>query len=90
LGSIEGNRSAQAQLKSAQYGFKNARELVVTVIVSNYLLLIADQSEVESAQSQRDTAQVLFQQTSDQHSAGLAAAWTCCVPRSRCNRVNRN
>lgn len=65
---------SQAQLKSAEYGYKNARELVVTVIVSNYLLLIADESEVTSAQSQRDTAKVLFQQTSDQHTAGLVAA----------------
>jgi len=72
--SIEGERSSQAQLKSAEYGYKNARELVVTVIVSNYLLVIADQSEVESALSQRDTARVLFQQTSDQKTAGLAAA----------------
>jgi outer membrane protein TolC len=72
--SIEQERSSQAQLKSAQYGVKNARELVVTVIVSNYLLVIADQSEVESARSQRDTAKVLFQQTSDQHTAGLAAS----------------
>ena len=46
----------------------------MTVIVSNYLLVIADQSEVDSARSQRDTAKVLFQQTSDQHTAGLAAA----------------
>jgi outer membrane protein TolC len=44
------------------------------VIVSNYLLVIADQSEVASAQSQQDTAAALFQQTSDQHTAGLAAA----------------
>jgi outer membrane protein TolC len=73
-GSIEQERSSQAQLRSAQYGYKNARELLVTVIVSNYLLVIADQSEVESARSQRDTAKVLFQQTSDQHTAGLAAA----------------
>jgi outer membrane protein TolC len=73
-GSIEGMRSSQAQLKSAEYSYKNARELVVTVIVSNYLLIIADQSEVESARSQRDTAEALFQQTSDQHTAGLAAA----------------
>jgi outer membrane protein TolC len=73
-GSIEGNRSSHAQLKSAEYGYKNARELVVTVIVSNYLLVIADQSEAASALSQRDTAKVLFQQTSDQHTAGLAAA----------------
>jgi outer membrane protein TolC len=72
--SIQRERSSQAQLKSAEYGYKNARELVVAVIVSNYLLVIADQSEVESARSQRDTARVLFQQTSDQHTAGLAAA----------------
>ena len=72
--SIQRERSSQAQLKSAEYGYKNARELVVTVVVSNYLLIIADQSEVESALAQRDTAKVLFQQTSDQHTAGLAAA----------------
>jgi outer membrane protein TolC len=72
--SIQRVRSSQEQLKSAQYGYKNARELVVTVIVSNYLLVIADQSEVDSARAQRDTAKVLFQQTSDQHTAGLAAA----------------
>jgi len=72
--SIQRMRSSQAQLKSAENSYKNARELVVTVIVSNYLLVIADQSEVESARSQRDTARVLFQQTSDQHTAGLAAA----------------
>ncbi|MFZ3218297.1 MAG: TolC family protein [Candidatus Acidiferrales bacterium] len=72
--SIERKRSSQAQLKSAEYGYRNARELVVTVIASNYLLVIADQSEVESALSQRDTATALFRQTSDQHTAGLAAA----------------
>jgi outer membrane protein TolC len=72
--SIQRVRSSQEQLKSAEYGYKNARELVVTVIVSNYLLVIADQSEVDSARAQRDTARVLFQQTTDQHTAGLAAA----------------
>ncbi len=72
--SIQRMRSSQAQLKSAENSYKNARELVVTVIVSNYLLVIADQSEVESARSQRDTARALSQQTSDQHTAGLAAA----------------
>ena len=42
--------------------------------MSNYLLAVADQSEVESARSQRDTAKTLFQQTSDQKTAGLASA----------------
>jgi outer membrane protein TolC len=72
--SIESERSSAAQVKSAQYSYKNARELIVVVVVSNYLLVIADQSQVESALAQRDTAKVLFDQTTDQKKAGLAAA----------------
>jgi outer membrane protein TolC len=72
--SIERARSSTAQVRSAEFSSKDAREIVVLVIVSNYLLAIADQSEVESATSQRDTAKVLFQQTSDQKIAGLASA----------------
>jgi outer membrane protein TolC len=64
--SIERARSSTAQVKSAEFSSKDAREIVVLVIVSNYLLVIADQSEVESATSQRDTAKALSQQTSDQ------------------------
>ena len=72
--SIERERASTAQLKSAQYTYQNARELIVLVVVSNYLLAIADQSEVESALAQRDTAKVLLDQTTDQKKAGLAAA----------------
>ena len=72
--SIESARSSAAQVKSAQYSYKNAREIVVLVVVSNYLLVIADQSQVASALAQRDTAKVLFAQTTDQKKAGLAAA----------------
>src|SRR5271170_5690942 len=72
--SIERARSSTAQIRSAEFGSKDAREIVVLVIVSNYLLVIADQSEVESAKSQQDTAKALFQQTSDQKTAGLASA----------------
>jgi outer membrane protein TolC len=72
--SIEQARSSRAQLKSAEFSSKDARELVVLVIVSNYLLAIADQSEVESAISQRDTAKTIFRQTGDQKISGLASA----------------
>ncbi len=72
--SIERARSSGAQVKSAQYSYKNARELIVLVVVSNYLLVIADQSQVASALAQRDTAKVLLDQTTDQKKAGLAAA----------------
>jgi outer membrane protein TolC len=72
--SIERARSSTAQVRSAEFSSKDAREIVVLVIVSNYLLIIADQSVVESATSQRDTAKALFQQASDQKTAGLASA----------------
>ena len=72
--SIERARSSAAQVKSVQYSYKNARELIVLVVVSNYLLVIADQSQVQSALAQRDTAKALLEQTTDQKKAGLAAA----------------
>jgi len=72
--SIERARSSAAQVKSARHSYNNARELIVVVVVSNYLLVIADQSQVESALAQRDTAKALFDQTTDQKKAGLAAA----------------
>ena len=72
--SIEHARSSAAQVKSARDSYKNARELVVLVVASNYLLVIADQSQVESALAQRDTAKALLDQTTDQKAAGLAAA----------------
>jgi len=72
--SIERTRSSAAQVKSAQYSYQNARELIVLVVVSNYLRVIADQSQVASALAQRDTAKVLLEQTTDQKQAGLAAA----------------
>src|ERR1700733_6938309 len=72
--SIERARSSRSQVRSAEFNAKDAREIVVLVIVSNYLLVIADQSEVESATLQRGTAKALFQQTSDQKIAGVASA----------------
>jgi outer membrane protein TolC len=72
--SIERARSSTAEERSAEFSYKNARELIVAVVVSNYLLVIADQSQVESAQAQRDTAKAILEQTTDQKTAGLAAA----------------
>ena len=72
--SLERARSAAAEVKSAQFTYKNARELIVLAVVSNYLLVIADQSQVESARAQRDTAKVLLDQATDRKKSGLAAA----------------
>ena len=73
-GSIERVRSAEDQLESAQFSARDAQELVALVVISNYLLLIADESEVESARSQRDTAKTLVAQANDQKLSGLASA----------------
>ena len=88
--SIQRERSSQAQLKSAENSYKNARELVVTVIVSNYLLVIADQSEVESARSQRDTPKYFLSRRPISTPQALPPRWTCCVHRLSCNHANRN
>lgn len=72
--SIERARSSDEQLKAAHFSYKNARELVVLAVASSYMLAVADESRVTSALAQRDTAKALYQQTSDQKKAGVAAA----------------
>jgi outer membrane protein TolC len=72
--SIERARSSDQQVKAAQYSYRNVGDLVVLAVASNYLLAIADEARVTSALAQRDTAKALYQQTSDQKRAGVAAA----------------
>ncbi|HEV2616384.1 MAG TPA: TolC family protein [Candidatus Acidoferrales bacterium] len=72
--SIEQEKSSREQLKGATYSYRNARELVVLAVTSSYLLAIAEESRVDSATAQRDTAEALYQQTADQKKAGVAAA----------------
>jgi len=72
--SIERERSAGEQIKSAEFSYKDARELVVLAVSASYLLAIADHARVDSAKAERDTAEALFQQTSDQKAAGVAAS----------------
>ncbi len=60
--------------KASQYAYKNDRELVVLTTVDSYLLVIADAATVDSTRAQVDTAQALFQKTSDQHEAGVVAS----------------
>lgn len=72
--SIERERSSGEQLKAVQFSYRDARELVVLAVSSSYLLAVADEARVTSAVAQRDTAKALYQQTSDEHKAGVAAA----------------
>ena len=72
--SINATRAASQSVKSAEYTFKNARDLVVLAVGFTYLQAIADLSRIETAEAQVKSAQAVYDQASDQVDAGTAAA----------------
>jgi outer membrane protein TolC len=71
---INNTRAASQNLKSAQYTFKDARDLVVLAVGYVYLQAIADEARIQTAEAQVQTAQTLFNQATDQVSAGTSPA----------------
>jgi len=74
LNAINNSRAATQNLKAAQYTAKDARDLVVLAVGYNYLQAIADASRIESLSAQVNTAQALYNQASDQVTAGTSPA----------------
>ena len=72
--SINAARATSQNLKSAEYSFKNARDLVVLAVGYTYLQAIADEARIETAEAQVKTAQALFDQANDQVNAGTSPA----------------
>lgn len=72
--SISNTHSASQSLKSAEYTFKDARDLVILAVGNAYLQAIADQARIETANAQVNTAQALFSQADDQVKAGTSPA----------------
>jgi outer membrane protein TolC len=70
--SINATRAASQSLKSAAYTFKDARDLVVLAVGYTYLQAIADEARVETDEAQVKTAQALYDQATDQISAGTS------------------
>jgi outer membrane protein TolC len=70
--SINATRAAGQSLKSADYTYKNARDLVVLAVGYTYLQAIADQARIETAQAQVATAQAVYDQAADQVNAGTS------------------
>jgi len=70
---IKSVKASNESEKASQHSYKNDRDLVVLTAVNSYLLVIADAANVDSTRAQVETAQVLFQRTSDQHKAGVVA-----------------
>ena len=71
--SINATRAANQYVKSADYTLQDAHDLVVLAVGYTYLQAIADEARIETADAQVKTAQSLYDQASDQVTAGTAA-----------------
>jgi outer membrane protein TolC len=71
---LEQERAASERLKSAQYSYKDARELVVLAVGNAYLLAISTAARIETADAQVTNAQALYKKAADQQKAGLSPA----------------
>jgi len=69
---INNTRAARQSLKSAEYTFKDARDLVVLAVGYVYLQAIADQARIQTAEAQVETAKALYDQATDQVNAGTS------------------
>jgi outer membrane protein TolC len=69
---INAVRAASQSLRSAEYTYKDARDLVVLAVGYTYFQAIADQARIATAEAQVQTAQALFDQASDQVKAGTS------------------
>ena len=66
-------QATQENIRAAEHGVRNARELVVLAVGATYLQSIAALARVESAQAQVTTAQTLYRQATDMKNAGVVA-----------------
>ena len=71
---INRTRATTQSLKSAQYSYKDARDLVVLATGYTYLQAIAGEARVETADAQVRTAQAVYDQTADRLKAGTSPA----------------
>lgn len=71
---INRTRAATQNLKSAQYTYKDARDLVILATGYTYLQAIAGEARAETADAQLKTAQALYDQAVDRLQAGTSPA----------------
>jgi outer membrane protein TolC len=69
---INNLHAASQDVKAAQFSYHDARDTVVLAVGANYLLTIANESRVASAEAELKAAQALYQLAVDQENAGLA------------------
>jgi outer membrane protein TolC len=74
ISDLEKERAASESLKSAQYTFKDAREVLVLAVGNAYLMAIATAARIETTDAQVSNAQALYNKAIDQQKAGLSPA----------------
>jgi outer membrane protein TolC len=70
---INANRAEGHNVAAARYNVKSARDLVVLVAANQYLQSLASAARVDSAQSQLQTAQAVFDQATRMKESGIVA-----------------
>ena len=74
LTAIRNRRSAEENLRAANFSVQDARDLVVQAVASAYLQIISDQARIEATRAVVATAQALYERARDQHQAGISPA----------------
>ena len=69
---ISNLHAASQDVKATQFSYRDARDTVVLAVGANYLLTIANESRVTSAEAELKAAQALYQLAVDQENAGIA------------------
>lgn len=68
---ISNLHAASENVKATQFTYRDARDTVVLAVGANYLLTIANESRVASAEAELKAAQALYQLALDQENAGI-------------------
>jgi outer membrane protein TolC len=71
--SINASRAATQNVRSAEYTFQDAHDLVVLAVGYVYFQAIEDEARIETEEAQVKTAQALYDQATDQVNAGTSA-----------------
>ena len=71
--SINAARAANQNVKSADYTLLDTRDLVILAVGNVYFQAVADEARIATDEAQVQAAQTVFDQASDQVSAGTAA-----------------
>jgi outer membrane protein TolC len=72
VASLRGYLAARHNFNAAQLSADDARDMVVLTVGNAYLLVLADETQVETVEAQVGTAKVSLDQAVDNHKAGTA------------------